>query len=53
MMLGASEGHRRGENERSLGQAQLRSGTGVVLTVSPPSPGSAWLRNSCSIVTLG
>lgn len=53
MMLGASEGHRREENERRVGQAQLRSGTGVVLIVSHPSPGSAWLRNSCCIVTLG
>lgn len=34
-------------------QAQLKDGTGVDLTLSPPSPGSAGLGNSCCIVTLG
>lgn len=34
-------------------QVRLRDGPGVVLTMPPPSPGSAWLRNSCCIPTLG
>ena len=49
----AVRSHIRGENERRVGQAWLRDGTGVALTASPPSPGSAWLRNSCCIATLG
>jgi hypothetical protein len=34
-------------------QVKLKDGPGMVLSVSPPLPGSAWLRNSCCIVTLG
>lgn len=40
-------------NEKRVVQARPRDGIRVVLTVSPPSPGSAWLRNSFCIVTLG
>lgn len=53
MMCGREGGSYERENEREVGQPQLRHGTGMILTVSPPSPGSAWLKNSCCIVTLG
>lgn len=52
-MFGESEGHSGEDSERGVGQAPVRDGTRVVLTVCPPSPGSVWLRNSCCIVTLG
>lgn len=42
-----------GKKKRGGWAGMVEDGVGLVLTVSPPSPGSAVLRHSCCIVTLG